>query len=156
MFPHDIPVGTKISDLTPRPRWLDETLASKGFSVGDLVTYSLGSYYNNMVIYRITKDNPPNGEAVCSEVAKRRFGYPHTKKAWTLPGKSSPLSAVKIKGSVVLEPVFTFFTGRHPPKRRTVAYRNTYLMKKLDILELAKNFSSFQDFIKTESQRLGS
>lgn len=156
MIPYNVPVGTKIKDLEPRPRWLDETLEGKGFAVGDLVAYSLGGYYdNNMTIYRIVKNNSPNSEAVCTEVAKRRRGSIHTEKMWTMPGKISPLSAVKIKGSVVLEPVFTFFAGRYPPKKRTVAYRNVCFMKKLDILELAKNFSTFQDFIQRESQRLG-
>ena len=154
MIPYNVPVGTKISEIEPRPRWLDETLESRGFAVGDLVTYSLGSYFTSMVIYRIVADTPPNGDAVCTEVAKRRFGSTIMKKSWTLPGKTSPLSAVKIKGSVTLEPAFTFFQGKYSPRKRTVAYRNTSMMKKLDILELAKNFSAFQDFIRVESQRL--
>lgn len=157
MTPYNVPVGTKVTDLVPRPRWLDDTLTGKGFNVGDLVTYIPGGgYYDtNMVIYRIVVDSPPNGEVVCTEVMSSRRPNAFKRKIWALPGRRTRLSGNKIKGHVVLEPVFSFFPGRYSPKRRIVAYRNIWLFKKLDILELAKNFSAFQDFIRSESQRLG-
>lgn len=161
MYPNNVPAGMRIADLEPRPRWLDETLHGKGYTVGDLVTYNLSGYCDtNMVIYRITFDSPPNGDVVCTLTSapdKRTLSrhLPKTyKKVWALPGRSTRLSDNKIKGYVLLEPVFTFFPGQFMPKNRTVAYRNVTLLRKLDIIELAKNFSAFQDFIRAESRHL--
>jgi hypothetical protein len=157
-MPLNLPLGTKVTDLNPRPRWLDIKLSDKNFAVGDLVTYSSTGYGNHMTIWRIAKDNPAIEDAVVGNVAKYVYtGSPGRRqvpvKEWVLPGKKTRIPDIKLRGYVELVPVFSFFPRYHEGKKN-VSYVNLYRLKKLDLLELARNFSNFQDFIKQEVKRL--
>ena len=34
-----IPLGLKMKDLTPRPKWMDDSMPARGFNVEDLVIH---------------------------------------------------------------------------------------------------------------------
>lgn len=145
--------GTRLGDIVPRPKWLDFKLSDKGFAVGDLVTYTNSGYTNHLTIYRIVKDCPPQHDAVVTEVDHPRTGTRYKTKIWAMPGKRTKVPHIRLYGCVEIVPAFNFFP-RYKESKKTVAYSALYRLTKVDILELAKSFSRYQDFITSESKRL--
>lgn len=149
---HGIPIGTKVCDLDPRPRWLDRRLSDYGLSVGDLVACSSQSWWNEMTIYRIVSDSPPIGDAVWNEVKPRGSRYPY--RGWFLPGSKKRITDKVLRGCIEIEPVFTFFHRyKQSQRKKRIAYTNLYRTQKLELMDMAKNFSDFQEFIMREAKR---
>lgn len=145
--------GTRLADIVPRPKWLDFKLGDKGFSVGDLVTYTNSGYTNHLTIYRIVKDCPPQQDSVVAEVNHPRSLGHYKSKVWVKPGTKTKVPHIRLYGCVEIIPAFNFFP-RYKEAKKTVAYSALYRLTKVDILELARSFSRFQDFITEESKRL--
>ena len=145
-------LGTRLGDIQPRSKWLDFKLSDKGYRVGDLVTYANTGYSNHLTIYRIVKDCPPQVNAVLTEAPRMR-GSSWKKQIWAKPGTRTSIPQIRLYGCVEIMPVFNFFP-RFKEGKKTVSYSTLYRLTKIDILELAKSFSRYQDFITTESKRL--
>jgi hypothetical protein len=149
-----IPLGTKMKDLNPRPKWLEDSAASRGFSVGDLVLYKTMSY-SAMTIHRVVEDCPANGESVWHEYrAFKRSLY--TSRGWVDPVTHKPAERRLMHGYMILLPVFSMEnTGaKKSPRRKKVPYFDSGKLKKIDILELAQMFSRLNDFVMSEAKRL--
>ena len=145
-----IPLGLKMKDLNPRPKWMDESMPARGFNVGDLVIHRTMSYHA-MVIYRIIKDNPCNGDLVWSEYKPyRRSTY--MSRGWMDPVTGKVPDRRLIYGHLVLIPVFSMEEGRL--RKKNVPYNEIARLKKVDILELGRMFSRLNDFVMSEAKRL--
>ncbi len=149
-----IPLGTKVSDLNPRPKWLDDSGKSRGFVEGELVLYKSMSY-NTMTIYRIVEDCPANSDAIWGEYkAHKRSTY--LSKGWVHPVTKKPIDRRLLHGYMVLMPVFNMEdpkSNRTSNKKR-VPYNDVWRLKKVDILELGRMFAKLNDFVMSEVRRL--
>jgi hypothetical protein len=149
-----IPLGTKVSDLNPRPKWLDDSGKSRGFSEGELVLYRSMSY-NTMTIYRIVEDCPANGNATWGEYkAHKRSTY--LSKGWIHPVTGKPIERRLLHGYMVLIPVFNMDDSKsnRAVNKKRVPYNDVWRLKKVDILELGRMFSKLNDFVMSEVSRL--
>jgi hypothetical protein len=145
-----IPLGLKMAELNPRPKWLDDSMTVRGFNVGDLVMHRTMSY-NAMVLYRIIEDHPCNGKLVWSEYkAYKRSTY--MSRGWVDPVTGKVPDRRLIYGHVVLSPVFSMEESRL--RKKNIPYNELSRLKKVDILELGKMFSRLNDFVMSEARRL--
>lgn len=145
-----IPLGLKMKDLNPRPKWMDESMPARGFNVGDLVIHRTMSY-NAMVIYRIIKDNPCNEELVWTEY-KPYARSTYMSRGWVDPATGKPPNRRLLYGHLVLVPVFSMEGGRL--NKKNIPYNEASRLKKVDILELGRMFSRLNDFVMSEAKRL--
>jgi len=145
-----IPLGLKMADLNPRPKWLDDSMKDRGFNVGDLVIHRAMSY-NSMVIYRILEDRPCNGDLVWLEYKPyKRSTY--MSRGWINPVTGKVPDRRLIYGHLVLAPVFSMESGKL--NKKNVPYNEVSRLKKVDILELGRMFSRLNDFVLSEAKRL--
>lgn len=151
----NLPEGTKITELKPWPHWLDDTLSSKGLSVGDLVSYSQPSWNNHMTLYRIVKDSPPDKSAVWGSYKYYTYGPRSiiTKKGWVYPDTGKVMSLRHVQGYVEIEPAYQVLRGPYRPSKKVIPYNCLRKLKRLDIVELAKAFSNLRDFVNEEARR---
>lgn len=145
-----IPLGTKMKDLNPRPKWMDVSIADRGFRVGDLVLYKVASY-NSMVIYRIIGITPCDGELVWSEY-KHYKRSTYMSRGWVNPTTGKHVDRRLVYGHLTLIPVFSMSDMK--VRRKTVPYGDVSRLKKVDILELGGMFSRLNDFVLSEAKRL--
>lgn len=145
-----IPLGLKMSDLNPRPKWLDDSMAARGFNVGDLVMHRTMSY-NSMVIYRIIEYHQCNGNLVWSEYKPYKRSTCMS-RGWTDPVTGKVPNRRLIYGHLVLVPVFGMEEGRL--RKKNIPYNEVFRLKKVDILELGRIFSRLNDFVMSEAKRL--
>jgi hypothetical protein len=149
-----IPLGTKMSDLNPRPKWLDDSGAVRGFNVGELVLYKSMSY-NTMTIYRVMEDCPAKSDVVWGEYrAYKRSTY--LSKGWVHPVTGKPIERRLLHGYMVLIPVFNMDDSKsnRAVNKKRVPYNDAWRLKKVDILELGRMFSKLNDFVMSEVSRL--
>lgn len=143
--------GTKVTEIDPQPHWINDTLLSKGFAVGDLVSYSHPAWNNHMVIYRIVQDHPPNHEAVWGiyrDYSKNSMaGF---QMGWTYPDTKKRMPWRYVQGCIEIEPVYQIIRGPYRPSKKTVEYRSLRRIKKLDVLELGRTYAGLKDFIERE------
>ena len=145
-----IPLGTKMKDLNPHPKWMDVSMKERGFNVGDLVLYKVASY-NSMVIYRIIEITPCDGELVWSEYKHyRRSTY--MSRGWVNPTTGKVVDRRLVYGHLTLIPVFSMSDMK--ARRKTVPYGDVSRLRKIDILELGQMFSRLNDFVLSEAKRL--
>jgi hypothetical protein len=149
-----IPIGTKVSELNPRPKWLDDSGKSRGFSEGELVLYRSMSY-NTMTIYRIVEDCPANSDATWGEYKSHKRST-YLSKGWIHPVTGKPIERRLLHGYMVLTPVFSMDDTRSNKlgNKKKVPYPEVWRLKKVDILELGRMFSKLNDFVMSEVSRL--
>jgi hypothetical protein len=149
-----IPLGTKMKDLNPRPKWLEDNAKSRGFNIGDLVLYKTMSY-NAMTIYRIIDDCPSDGEALWQEYK----AYPRStylSRGWVDPSTGKAIDRRLVQGHMVLLPAFSMEDNKtnRAPRKKKVPYYDMSRIKKIDILEIGRMFSKINYFLMSEAKRL--
>jgi len=156
-------IGTKLSDTEGWPAGPVRTLSDMfpDLHVGDLVVYNHTTRHSGLVVYRIDKDCPPQGDAVWGEYCTpRRYrwskGAPQrVATSFIYPGTRTKVPKIRLRGCIEIRPVFQLLHPGNKPLKHTVAYSQIMRrVRRVEILDLAKSFADFQDFIKAESKLL--
>lgn len=140
----------KITEAQPPLPWINDTLMSKGFSIGDLVSYSIPIYNNYMTIYRITADNSPCKDAIWGRYKDYSKSSETYQLGWIYPGTKKKIPRKYLCGCIEIEPVYQIIRGTYRPIKRIVEYRDIRRLKRLDVLELGRIFAGFKEFIEKE------
>lgn len=143
-------INMKITDAHPPLPWINDTLLSRGYAVGDLVAYSVPLWNNYMTIYRITQDFAPCKDAVWGRYKDYSKSSENYQLGWIYPNTKKKIPRKYLCGCVEIEPVYQIIRGTFRPTKRIVEYRNFRRLKKLDLLELGRTFAEFKEFIEKE------